>query len=532
MGWYQVTEAGVSEAMLLTERKAYGAFYTPKDAAHYMASWAMRAEDDTILEPSIGDGSFIAAANDVAAGRGWRRPTYIASELNARTAAEIVERGLVTASELSVGDFLRSAIRPVQAAIGNPPYVRLRALPATQAQAALQAALSDMGEPMLTSGSVWMPFVSRTARFLSPDGRMALVLPWDMTYVKYARPLWRYLANTFGSLRVVRVRERLFPDISQDVLLMFADAKGRTTETVTFEAHRTVEDLIAGTPETSASVPVSRILEGERAFQEALLPSGVIDLLTRARAWTAPAREYVTFNIGYVSGDKHFFHPGPERGLPEESLLPALTNARRIRGGGLYTSGLDESATSTLWLPGDELSPTEEKYERRGRRLGAHRAYKCRVREPWYRVPGVKVPDLVLSVFSSLPVLMVNDGEYVASNSLLCGYRQKGDTESFAAGWYTSLTLLHAELEVHSLGGGVLVLVPNEAGNVRVPKHQTVAKRFLPHVAKALRAGDLRGAYEVGDAALADKYGTDAVNLMREGVATLEAWRVAKPPTT
>lgn len=522
----------MSEVMLLTERKAYGAFYTPKDAAHYMASWAMRSVDDVILEPSVGDGSFIAAARDVAAAREWEQPRFIAAELNPRTASEAVVRGLVTADELAVGDFLRTPIRPVQAAIGNPPYVRLRALPSDQAESALRASEADMGTAMLKSGSVWMPFVSRTARFLAPDGRMALVLPWDMTYVTYARSLWHYLADTFGSLRVVRVRDRLFPDISQDVLLLFADGKGRTTDSVTFEAHRSVEDLIAGTPERQSTVPVSRILAGDRAFQEALLPSSVTELLATAREWTVPARQLVRFNIGYVSGDKDFFHPGPERGLPGKSLRLAITNARRIRGGGLYTSGLDASATSTLWLPGDELTPVEETYERRGRRLGVHRAYKCRVREPWYRVPGVKIPDLVLSVFSSLPVLMVNDGKYVATNSLLCGYIQTGDAASFAASWYTSLTLLHAELEVHSLGGGVLVLVPNEAGNVRVPKPRTVPKRFLPGMAKALNTGDLRGAYEVGDEAIATKYGSEAVELMREGIATLEAWRVAKPPVS
>lgn len=519
----------MSEAMLLTERKAFGAFYTPKDAAHFMASWAMRSDEDVILEPSIGDGSFIAAANDVAESRGWRRPEFIAAELNPRAAADAVARGLVTTDELAVGDFLRAPVRPVQAAIGNPPYVRLRALPVEQSQTAMRAATADLGEPMQSSGSVWMPFVSRTARFLCPDGRMALVLPWDMTYVRYARPLWRFLANTFGSLRVVRVRERLFPDISQDVLLLFADGKGRTTATVAFEAHRTIEDLIAGTPEVESTVSIERILSGDRAFQEALLPPEVRDLLTSAQSWTVPTRDLVTFNIGYVTGDKNYFHPGPENGLPVTSLRPAITNARRIRGGGLYTSGLDQSATSSLWLPGDELTPAEEKYERRGRREGVHRAYKCRVREPWFRVPGVKVPDLVLSVFSSLPVLMVNDGEYVATNSLLCGYVRNGDAESFAASWYTSLTLLHAELEVHSLGGGVLVLVPNEAGNVQVPKLRTVPKKSLPAVAKALQAGDLRSAYAVGDEALSRKYGAEAVQLMREGVAALEAWRVAKP---
>jgi hypothetical protein len=518
--------------MVLPERKAYGAYYTPKDAAHYMATWAMRAPEDVLLEPSLGDGSFIAAASDVAAANGWSRPTFMAVELNPQAAADVVERGLVTATELAVGDFLQAPIRPVQAAIGNPPYVRLRALPTDQADAALATAYTDLGEAMQSSGSVWMPFVARVARFLSPDGRMALVLPWDMTYVRYARPLWRHLAATFGSLRVVRVRERLFPDIGQDVLLLFADGKGRTTDLVTFEAHRTVEDLIAGTPEVASTVPVRRILMGDRAFQEALLPGAVQQLLAETTSWTVPARELAKFNIGYVTGHRDYFHPGPDHGLPEASLRRAITSARRIRGGGLYTSNLHASATSSLWLPGEELTDSEERYERQGRLLGIDRAYKCRVRKPWYRVPGVKVPDLVLSVFSSIPVLMVNDGDYVATNSLLCGYLRQGNAATFAANWYTSLTLLNTELEVHSLGGGVLVLVPNEAGKVRMPKPGTVPEDRLSHVGQALSEGNLRTAYAAGDDALADKYGADAVQLMRDGIATLEAWRVAQPAAT
>jgi hypothetical protein len=127
---------------------------------------------------------------------------------------------------------------------------------------------------------------------------------------------------------------------------------------------------------------------------------------------------------------------------------------------------------------------------------------------------------------------MVNDGEYVATNSLLCGYLRDCDAQSFVASWYTSMTLLYAELEVHSLGGGVLVLVPNEAGNVRVPQLRTVPKKLLPRVGKALGGGDLRAAYEVGDDAIIRKYGASAVNLVRDGIAALEAWRVAKVPTS
>jgi hypothetical protein len=127
---------------------------------------------------------------------------------------------------------------------------------------------------------------------------------------------------------------------------------------------------------------------------------------------------------------------------------------------------------------------------------------------------------------------MVNDGEYVATNSLLCGYVRRGDAASYAASWYTSLTLLNAELEVHSLGGGVMVLVPNEAGNVRVPKPRTVPKRGLRKVAQALASGEPGAAYEVGDEALGRRFGADAVESMRNGIAALEAWRTAKPLPT
>jgi hypothetical protein len=513
-----------------SRRKLLGAFYTPKDAAHYMASWALRSPSDEVLEPSLGDGRFVAAVTEVADGRGWPRPRFIACEVDGAAAAEVIGRGLLSEQEFRLGDFLQAPIRPVDVVIGNPPYVRLRAMSAIQARTALDAAEADMGEPMRSSGSVWMPFVSRAARHLRPGGRLALVLPWELTYVHYARPLWRHLAGSFGSLKVMRVRERLFAEIGQDVLLLLAADKAGVTNGVEFEAHRTVEDLMAGTPEVAARIPVDRIVAGERAFQEALLPVGTREVLHRARQLTVSARELVTFNIGYVAGDKDYFHPGEGSGLPPTSLRPALTNARRLRGGGLYTSGLPASAQSTLWLPGTPLSETEAFYERQGREAGIHLRYKCRVRDPWYVVPGVKVPDLVLSVFAQRPLLMVNDGGHVASNSLLCGFLEGVDAARFAAGWYNSLTLLNAELEVHSLGGGVLVLVPREAGNVRVPRPGTVASSALGLVEKALRAGDLDAAYQAGDASIGRALGRNSVDVLREAIHALEGWRTPKPP--
>ena len=325
------------------------------------------------------------------------------------------------------------------------------------------------------SGSSWMPFVLHASRFLRAGGSLAFVLPYELTYVRYARPLWRLLAGTFARLRVVRVHERVFPEIMQDVVLLFAAGAGGTTGAIEFEAYDRVEDLVLGRPERTASIPVELVVAGRRPFVEALLPPALQAVLAgRLAGATVPARELVRFNVGYVTGDKGFFHPGEavvrRFRLPASRLLPALTSSRQLRGAGVRTSGLPPAAAGHLYLPDPgSLAPGERAYLAAGEATGVAGRYKCRVREPWFVTPGVRTPAVVLPVFADAPVLLENDAGFVASNSLLCGYLRPGVTaDSLLARWYTSLTLLQIELEVHALGGGVRVFVPSEAGAVRL----------------------------------------------------------------
>ena len=101
---------------------------------------------------------------------------------------------------------------------------------------ALHCASCVLGQGMETSGSVWMPFVLHSLRFLRKGGRMALVLPHELTYVRYARALWTKWGKSFDDLRVVRVHERLFPDILQEVVVLFADGYGGSTDRVRYQS--------------------------------------------------------------------------------------------------------------------------------------------------------------------------------------------------------------------------------------------------------------------------------------------------------
>lgn len=517
-------------------RRLLGAFYTPQTAADYMADWTVRRDGEHLLEPSFGDGIFLRAVRTSACHKGFAAVRLSGIEIDRVALAQAIQGGTIAAPDAHHNDFLRVRPFTVQAVIGNPPYVRLRHIPAEQRASALKAAELTMGTPMDPSGSLWMPFMLHALRFLDAGGRLALVLPYDFTYVRYARPLWEKLRRSFSSLQVLRTHERLFPDLLQDVIILLADGYGSSTDSVRYQAFERTEDLLTAHPVVDELLSVEDVAQGERAFLMALLGQELRHLLSgRVAAMTAPARDFVTFNIGYVAGDKTFFHPTDdfvsEYRIPARSLRSALTATRALKGSGLGTSSLTGGQQSRLFFPDSKnLTAGERRYIAMGENHKVSARYKCRIRNPWYVVPGVRVPDVVLSVFSECPLLMINDADCVASNSLLCGYRRGVTNQTVATSWYTSLTLLQCELEVHALGGGVMVMVPREAGNVRLPTTVQVRDDHLRNLDRLLRRKQLSGAYLAGDReVLVGQLGFSEhdVELIRHGIEVLTHWRTS-----
>jgi hypothetical protein len=496
----------------------------------------VRYEGEHFVEPSFGDGIFLKAIREASDRRGFKETSIAGVELDADAISRAFHYERCQDVQVIEGDFLGVNPFEVDGVIGNPPYVRLRNLEDSARHKALVASKSFTGKTMETSGSVWMPFVLHSMRFLRRGGRIAMVLPYDFTYVRYARPLWEALGGNFDSLKIVRTHERLFGDILQDVIILYADGFGGKTDTVRFQAFERVRDVVANAAVVDEDISLSELALADRPFLKALLGSDLQAFLDqRVAQATVPGREIVRFNIGYVSGDKEFFHPSAsdiERfDLPDRSLISTLAAGRTMRGAGLWTSALADRGVEKLYLPDPaRMTEGELSYTAEGVKRGVANRYKCQVREPWYVVPGVRTPDVVLSVFSERPILMVNDAELVASNSLLCGYSLGASRDVIAASWYTSLTLLQCELEVHSLGGGVMVLVPGEAGNVRLPRQVAVQGDHPTQLNALLAARRVNEAYELGDKEVLVRqlgFTAEEVDLVKQGVATLTHWRTS-----
>ena len=63
---------------------------------------------------------------------------------------------------------------------------------------------------------------------------MAFVVPAAIGHAPYAAPLLDYFVKHFANLRIVAIRQKLFPRLSEDCWLLFADGFGGAAREIGF----------------------------------------------------------------------------------------------------------------------------------------------------------------------------------------------------------------------------------------------------------------------------------------------------------
>lgn len=507
-------------------RKARGAFFTPELVARYVTEWAVRSSTDRVLEPSCGEAAFLLEAGRRLYDLGGRKRLsgqLWGAELHAESAA--TARDLLAAEghevEISVGDFLRAEPQAAfDAVIGNPPYVRYQAF-SGESRAAAQRAALQAGVRLTSLASSWAAFTVHSALHVRDGGRLGLVLPAEMLTVNYAAPVREFLMQAFRRVRLVLFTERIFPGVMEDVVLLLAEGRGEgPTDHCELLQSRNGSTL-AGLAESD--VRRWRPADSDR-WSGALLSDGASQLYAARIASEDFVRlsEWGETTLGMVTGNNKFFSLTGEQvkalGLaPEDVVRLSPPGSRHLRALSLTTrrlQALDKGGQATwLFRPAGKPSEAALQYIAAGEKTGVDRAYKCRVRKPWWRVPYLRPADLLLTYMNADTArLCTNTAAVHHLNSVhgvyLADEHRPLGRDLLALAALNSVTLLGAELVGRSYGGGVLKIEPKEADRWPMPSPALVTARAeaLSDVRRRVRdlvlSGRVFEASETVDAAL------------------------------
>ncbi|WP_234705349.1 Eco57I restriction-modification methylase domain-containing protein [Sinorhizobium meliloti] len=453
-------------------QKQSGAYFTPGDVAQALVAWAVRRASDRLIDPSCGDGQFISVHRKSV---GIEQNPHSAQSAIANAPWALVHKG----------DFFAWAAETrerFECAAGNPPFIRYQSFKGEVRHRALELC-AQQGAHFSGLTSSWAPFLVATAALLKPGGRLAFVVPAEIGHAPYAAPLLDYLVNSFSEVHIIAIRRKLFPSLSEDCWLLYADGHGGSTLQINLTVceefkpskYRPKPDVVVDVEEWRTT--------WSRRLRPYLLPKSIRDVYAAAIHDPASRRfgDIASIGIGYVSGDNEFFHLRPSEAkrlkIPSEFLHPSLRNGRAMPSHHITEETVEawkKSDDKVLLLRlkrGQELPSSVKRYLDSSAGREARLGYKCRNRTPWYAVPDVQVPDFVLSYMAGRSANLVrNLAGVTCTNSVhSVRIRDRPLAKKLLPQWSTPFVRLSCELEGHALGGGMLKLEPREASRILFP---------------------------------------------------------------
>ena len=468
----------------VSAEKLRGGFYTPAPLVDrclervigLLAGGPPRAGGLRVLEPSAGDGAFLRGiARGPLRGVTARVLAIEPHAVEARKAARALEglSGEVRAASAVV--WAAAADEAFDAAVGNPPFVRYQFVPAADRAAALGLA-RRLGVALSGVSNLWIPVLLGALSRLAPGGVFAFVVPAECFTGVSAGALRGWVLRSCEDVRFDHFPPGSFPGVLQEVGVLSGRRAGVERPRARLVL---VEHGAAGARPVAHAAPAAGA-----AWTRYLLEPPALAALEAALATAAvrPLGELARFEVATVTGANGFFcvdeATAAAQGLDAWSrpLLPRIRHAPGLVLGDddLARARAAGAATRLLDFAADRPDPLAHGgargYLADGAARGLPLRFKCRIREPWYRVPGIRPGALLLSKRShEHPRVVLNAAGACTTDTIYRGEPLGPPAAAIAAAFHNSLTLLTAELEGRSFGGGVLELVPSEIARMALP---------------------------------------------------------------
>ena len=491
-----------------TAQKLRGAYYTPLQLATAMTGLFDIENIQNILEPSCGDGVFLdcLAINDMLC----RIESVTAIEIEKDESKKVHERynnhPNVNVLCEDFFDFYKRSYENERydLILGNPPYIRYQYL--TEKQRELQSMiLTSHGMKANKLINAWVCFLVACVQMLSDNGRIAFVIPAEILQVGYAEDLRLFLSSQLARITLITFEQLVFPEIEQEVVVFIGEKGGiekgiRIIEMTGLDCFKTLNLGNNG---------YQKLQHAREKWTKYFISTNETALIQRLREDKRFTRfkNFGIINVGITTGNNDYFSVTSE--VEKLYSLDSVTLpliGRSSHAHGIYFTFDDWRANSASGKKAmlvnfpdvsfDEYPQQHKEYIYLGERDEQNKGYKCGIRNRWYIVPSVWVPDAFFLRRNNLyPKFVINRCNAVSTDTMHrmkfnCGV----DAENILLSYYNSVSFAFTEICGRSYGGGVLEILPSEMGNILIPIIQEIdtslRDELLSKVDEIIRNGD------------------------------------------
>ena len=467
-----------------SEQKLRGAYYTPLKLAEKIVEIF---KDDlsikTILEPSCGDGVFVEALLETQGLKHDSRVTAIEIE---KGEAEKLSRKLNGNPKISVlnKDFFEfyqknKETQRYDLILGNPPYIRYQYLEEKQREE-MSDILTEHGMKSNKLINTWVGFMVACVHMLDKNGKIAFVIPAEILQVAYAEDLRLFLSNELSKITLLTFEELVFSGIEQEVVV-FIGEKGDFEKGIKIVELNNLDDLDSLDMNANGFQKLNHVHEKWTKYFTTIEENKLIACLREDDRFQKLSDTGI-INVGITTGNNKYFSVNQDTvNTYDLSGVVRPLIGRSSHAHSIYFQKEDWQKNVDMGKAAyliDFLDDSIETYTQGqrdyielGEKNGENEGYKCRIRERWYQIPSIWVPDAFFLRRNNLyPKFVLNCCDAVSTDTMhRIKFKENIEPERVVLSYYNSISFAFTEICGRSYGGGVLEILPGEVGNILVP---------------------------------------------------------------
>ena len=466
-----------------SEQKLRGAYYTPLQLANAMVSLVASKNITNVLESSCGDGVFLDSLVSL----------NLLESISNVTAVEIEDDEALKVSHNyqdnrnvhvlneDFFDFYQRVYgkQTYDLILGNPPYIRYQYL--TEEQRDIQSSiLTSHGMKSNKLINAWVAFLVACVQLLSENGRIAFVIPAEILQVAYAEDLRLFLSNQLSKITLLTFEQLVFPDIEQEILV-FIGEKGREEKGIRIIELSNLDDINKIDLQSNGFQKLMHVKEKWTKYFVTAEEMQIIQSIRHDNRFIRFS-DLALINVGITTGNNAYF--SVDRNTENRFDLYSVTLpliGRSSHAHGIYFTKKDwhqniESGKRAMLIsfpdiPYEDYPIQHREYIEIGVKNEENKGYKCSIRDRWYIVPSVWIPDAFFLRRSNLyPKFVLNCCDAVSTDTMhRIKFNEGVNAENILLSYYNSISFAFTEICGRSYGGGVLEILPGEVGNIMLP---------------------------------------------------------------